>query len=920
MCVMKNLVVVAFFMLIAIFNCRADVLVSKLTCEMLDNPIAVDCENPRLSWKIESSVRNTMQEAYHIIASSSLEKLNNNDADIWDSGKTTSAKSVFVTYNGLKLKSRQKVFWKVKVWTNKGESEWSSPANWTMGLLYYKDWRGRWIGFDRAFPWDDDSFHSRLSARYFRKEFNAEKEIKSAKVYIIGLGLYELHINGQKVGEQVLAPSPTDYDKNIKYNTFDVTYQLKQGENAIGVIVGNGRYHTMRQYYKPYKIKNFGYPKTLIQLEINYADGSEKIIKTDNSWKGTADGPILSNNEYDGEEYDARKEMPGWDKAGFDESAWLKAEYVEQPRGKYESQLNANMKVMESIKPVVITKNDSGKYIIDMGQNIAGWIKMRVKGAKGDQVKMRFAEILDEDGNLFTANLRDAKAEAVYTLKGGDTETWEPHFVYYGFRYVEITGFPGTPEIDDFTGQVVSDDMKTTGSFETSNAIVNQVFKNAYWGIRCNYKGMPVDCPQRNERQPWLGDRAVGSYGESFVFDNRALYSKWVDDIGYSQRYDGCISDVAPNYWRYYSDNMTWPGTYLLVADMLYQQYGDMRPVEIHYAKMKKWLDYMKDRYMTDDYVVTKDSYGDWCVPPVTIEAGRGKNANKKHPSKLISTAYYYYFTNLMIKFAKLTGNTNDVAYYSDLGDKIKQSFNRNFYHSETNMYGENLTDNILPLYFGIVPESDKQKVIDAVVDIIKNKNNGHLSTGLVGVQWLMRTLSDNGNADLAYRLAANTTYPSWGYMVENGATTIWELWNGNTAAPNMNSYNHVMMLGDLIIWFYENMAGIKSDAEFPGFKRIIMKPDFADGVDYVNATYNSINGEITSNWKKSGRRFSWSISVPENTTAVVYLPVAYIDEVSENGDAISDVEGVISSIVENKQVKLEIGSGQYNFSCMPNK
>ncbi len=889
--------------------------VSNLRTEMLINPVGIDVVKPRLSWQLSSEERGIVQTSYRILVASSPDKLENNQGDIWDSGTVDSDQSHLVGYNGQGLRSRDKCYWKVKVWSGNTESAWSEPAFWSIGLLYYKDWSGRWIGFDRPFPWDEDSFHARLSARYFRKEFGSEKEIKQATLSIIGLGLYELYINGEKIGDQVLAPTPTDYTKNVKYNTFDVTNNLQTGKNALGVVLGNGRYYTMRQHYKPYKIKNFGFPKMLLQLEIEYADGSLQRIKTDNSWKGTADGPILSNNEYDGEEYDARKEMPGWNTVGFDDSNWLRAEYVQEPRGDFEAQMNENMKVMMDLEPVSITEIKPDTFIMDMGQNMVGWIKMRVQGKSGDQVKLRFAEILNDEGELAMANLRDAKVTDIYTLKGSSEEVWEPSFIYHGFRYVEITGFPGKPKIENFQGRVVYDSIETKGSFETSNKITNQIYKNAYWGILGNYKGMPVDCPQRNERQPWLGDRAIGSRGESFVFDNGKLYAKWLDDIKYSQKADGAICDVAPAYWRYYSDNMTWPGTYLIIAHMLYEQFGDKKPIEKHYPYMKKWLQYMRDRYMTDDYIVTKDSYGDWCVPPVSIEAGRGKSGDVKRPSSLISTAYYYYFMQMMQDFAKRTGNEVDIAEYAELGKKIKESFNAKFYNQENSFYGNNkLTDNLLPLYFGLIPEEHIDKVFVNIVHTIEVTNQGHLSTGLIGAQWLMRGLTNYGRSDLAYKIATNTTYPSWGYMVENGATTIWELWNGNTAAPNMNSYNHTMLLGDLITWYYENLAGIKSDPENPGFKTIVMKPELPDGLDYVNASYETPYGKITSEWKKDASTFNWTINIPANTQAHVYIPVNSKMNITESGKKIDHADGVKLIRKEGRRALFELGSGDYYF------
>ncbi|MDO9040664.1 MAG: family 78 glycoside hydrolase catalytic domain, partial [Bacteroidota bacterium] len=681
-------------------------------------PEGIDIHNPRLSWEISGNERGIEQTAYQILVASSPEKLTGNEGDLWDSGKISSDQSVHVKYNGKPLQSREKCFWKVRIWTKNGESNWSEPAFWSMGLLNYGDWNGRWIGFDRAFPWDREDKFSRLSARYFRKEFSAGKEIKSATAYIIGLGLYELYINGQKIGDQVLAPTPTDYSKNVKYNVFDVTKAVKKGENSIGAILGNGRFYTMRQDEKPYKIKTFGYPKMQFQLEIEYTDGSKNIVKTDDTWKGTPDGPIRTNNEYDGEEYDARKEMPGWNNVGFDETQWLQAEYVQEPTGEFEAQMNENMKIMGTIKPVSIRELRPGVFIMDMGQNMVGWVKMKVKGKIGDKVTLHFAEILDDAGGLAMANLRDAKVTDVYTLKGGEAETWEPTFVYHGFRYVEITGFPGQPAIADFEGRVVYDDLKTIGSFETSNALINQIYKNAFWSINGNYKGMPVDCPQRNERQPWLGDRSTGSYGESFVFDNALLYAKWMDDIRYSQRADGSIPDVAPAFWRYYSDNMTWAGTYLQLGEMLYRQFGDTRAIAEHYPSMKKWLKYMQDNYMDENYILTKDSYGDWCVPPATIEEGRGKSADVKRPSKLISTAYHYYYLQLMQNFAKLTGNEADLEGFASMATKVKDAFNKEFFHPESASYGTNtLTDNLLPVYFKMVPETHSYRVFKTITD-----------------------------------------------------------------------------------------------------------------------------------------------------------------------------------------------------------
>jgi len=892
-----------------------DILLTNLRCEMLVNTEGIDSRNPRLSWEISGNRRNIIQTAYKVIVASTAEKLAIDEGDLWNSGIVKSDQSVHVSYAGEFLKSRKKCYWKVKVWSNNGESKWSQPAYWSMGLLNYVDWKGRWIGADHAFPWDREEKHSRLSARYYRKEFESDGEIKRATLYIMGLGLYELYINGQRTGDQVLAPSPTDYTRSVRYNTFNVSEQLKTGKNAIGVILGNGRYYTMKQNFKPYKIKNFGYPKLLLNLYIEYKDGTSCSIQTDNTWKFTADGPIRSNNEYDGEIYDARKEMTGWNAPGFDDSLWLNAEYAQPPRGEYMAQMNENMKVMHKLSPVSIKQIKPGVYILDMGQNMTGWLKIRARGSRGNSITIRFAESLQENGELFTANLRDAQATDTYILKGDDMETWEPSFVYHGFRYAEISGYPGTPSVYDFTGQVVYDNMRSTGTFETSDSTLNQIYRNAWWSISGNYKGMPVDCPQRDERQPWLGDRSEGCYGESFMFDNASLYAKWLDDIHQAQKADGSIPDVAPAYFNYYSDNMTWPGTYIQGAQMLYYQYRDKKIVSKHYPAMKRWLQYMKNRYMTMDYIVTKDSYGDWCAPPVTIEAGHNKSSNVKKPSALISTAYYYYFTTVMMEFAELLGEKDDYNYFNDLGINIKNAFHKAYYNDQQASYHDSsLTFNLLPLYFGIVPEKHQEDLIKTVVDMIEIRNQGHLSTGLIGTQWLMRSLTEYGRPDLAFTIATQRTYPGWGYMVENGATTIWELWNGNTAAPNMNSQNHVMLLGDLIIWFYENLAGIKTDTKEPGFKKIKMKPELIEGLDYVKASYHSIHGLIKSAWIKENKRFTWNITIPGNTRAVIYIPALSNKDITEGGEKVTSANGIKFIRMEAGRAVFEIGSGDFLF------
>jgi alpha-L-rhamnosidase len=891
---------------------------TELRCEMLKNPEGIDTATPRFSWIIHSEERNLTQISYRIKVASSLEKLNNGEIDLWDSGEVKSNQSHLVTYAGFPLESRNNACWKVEITTNKGETVRSRPAFFSIGLLKTNDWIAQWIGLDRIFPWDTEIPHSRLSSRYFRKEFVSSEKLKSAKIYIAGLGLYELYINGEKIGNQVLSPTPTDYTKSVKYNTFDVTKYIHPGKNAIGTILGNGRFYNMRQNYKPHKIKTFGYPKMLLQLEMEYSDGSKQILISDATWKVTSDGPIRSNNDFDGEEYDATKELNAWNTAGYNAAKWLKAELVNPPTGRLSAQMNENMNVMMELNPLNINVLSEDTFIVDMGQNMTGWIELKAKGKRGNKITLRFAETLDADGRLKTANLRSAQATDVYIMKGEGLETFEPRFVTHGFRYVEITGYPGIPTPADCKGKVIYDNIETTGFFETSNPLLNQITKNAYWGICSNYKGIPLDCPQRDERQPWLGDHATGCLGESFFFDNEKLYIKWLDDIRDSQTDEGRLSDIAPPfYMTYYSDNMTWPGAYLFVAEMIYRQYGNPSPIVKHYPAMKKWLFYMKDKYMTTEYILAKDKYGDWCVPPESRELIHSNDPARKTDGHLIATAYFYKLLNLMCEFAAITGRKEDIKSYTGLMQQIKKEFNNKFYNPGTGQYSNHtVTANLLPLAFGLTDAENEDRVFQNMLDRIVRKDKLHISTGLIGSQWLMRELTKRGRADVAYTIASQKDYPSWGYMTEQGATTIWELWNGDTANPKMSSHNHVMLLGDLISWMYEDLAGIKTHKSHPGFQMLWMKPHPVEDLTFIKASCKTPYGWVKSEWQLHEKQFTWKVTIPANTRANILIPAESAEMISESGNPVNQVEGLKYVRIQEGRVNLEIGSGEYTFTC----
>jgi alpha-L-rhamnosidase len=892
-----------------------------LRCEKLVDPLGIDVLKPRLSWYSESNSIAQKQTAYRILVSSSLTILDLNEGDLWDSKKVISNESINIYYEGIALTSGMQCFWKVKVWDKNGsESEWSRPAKWSIGLLSMQDWKAEWIGLDKAVGKDNpDTLWTRLSARYLRKEFDAVNKVKRATVYISGLGLFELYINGEKIGNQVLAPALSEYPKKSFYMTFDVTKNIYDGKNAIGVILGNGRFFGPRQGDAT---QTYGFPKLIFHLDIEYTDGKVQTIVSDESWKLTADGPIIANNEYDGEEYDATKELSGWTKPGFNDLNWMYADSVNQPSKKLSAQMIEPIKVMDTVKPISVKEIQPGVFIFDMGQNMVGWLSLKVKGDRGTKVTMRFAETLKEDDNLYLDNLRTAKVTDVYTLKGVGLEQWEPRFTYHGFRYVEMKGYPGKPDLNTVEGKVVHDFMETTGSFTCSNETINKIYKNAYWGIRGNYRSIPTDCPQRDERQGWLGDRAVGSKGESFIFDNANLYSKWLDDIEDSQDEQGSIPAVAPTYWKVYNDDITWPGAYYIIADMLYEKFNDINPIRKHYDSMKKYLLHLKDKYMMNN-IMPRDEYGDWCMPPESPQLIHSSDPERKTSGEFLGTSFYYHLLMLMQKFAIKLSKQNDAAMFAQLSDQIKNGFLNEFYNPATKEFYKNTsTASIFGLAYNLVPENARRNLFTNLVAITMKDFNGHISTGLVGAEYLMRILTDNGRADLAYKLASNKTYPSWGYMAENGATTIWELWNGNTAAPEMNSGNHVMLLGDLITWLYEYLAGIKTDEANPAFKHIIMQPipipdlpDGQKGLTFVKASYKSMYGLIKSEWNLDGIVFKWKVEIPANTSASLYIPAQSEKDVTVDGKSVVEVRGVKFLKFENGKAVYLVGSGKYEFT-----
>lgn len=871
-----------------------------------EQPLAT--AQPRFSWNYGTDRRSdeenptteseVMQQNYRIIVATTAENAQKGIGDLWDSGVVPSSQMLYIPYAGKELKSRDKAYWKViTTVTAQGGKKAKLASNvksFEISLLNQDDWQAKWIGHE----FEDDVLvgKTRLAARYLRKEFALKSEVSEARLYVSGMGVYSAYLNGQEIApDELLKPTLSWYSKRVYFNTYDVTKMLQQGDNAVGIILEGGRYTSLRynaanpNWDGTDHVFGFGTPRLLLQLEVTYKDGQKETIVSDETWKITNRGPIRTANEWDGETYDENFDLGDWNQAEYDDSAWLQAELVDAPEGQLSPQPNPNIKVMGLIIPYNVFKKGD-KWIIDMGQNMVGVLYVDNKHFTGlecgDTVMFRYAETLNSDSTLFTKNLRSAECTDYYIAsKTPANDWWKPMFVYHGFRYVEITGLHGNLPTNlewGFIGLPMYDEMPMTGEFITSNKIINAVYKNATRGIRGNYRSMPTDCPQRDERMGWTGDRTTGNYGESYIFNNHQLYAKWLTDGDDSQWDNGSLANVIPPYWRGYTDNMTWPGAMVTVTDMLYTRFGDLEPIRQHYAAWKKWMLHMKNDYMRAG-LMPRDTYGDWCMPPESLELIHSNDATRITDATVISTPFYCYLCGKMAKFAEILGFDEDVAFFQKEITTSTIAFNDKYFNRVTGVYANNtVTANILPLWFGMVPKGLEDKVMESIVDKTENECGGHVSTGVVGIQQLMRCLTEYGHGDLALKIASNDSYPSWGYMYRNGATTIWELWNGNTADPAMNSGNHVMLLGDLILWEYEYLGGIR--ALEPGYSKIQLKPYPIEGLDVVNCAYNSVSGRIESNWKREGKRFEWDFTIPANTTAEVCLPTANGYEVKTYG------------------------------------
>jgi len=887
------------------------VYITNIKIDNVSKPLALKNQKPKLSWIVESNERRKKQASFRVLVSSSKEVLEKNEGDIWDSGKTNKEEN-YCYYNGKPLESFKKYFWKVKIWDEEDkDSIWSEISYFETGPLVKEDWKANWVSkkdlktFYSGGDYSTESF-KQYYASYFRKTFELKDNIKSTRAYISGLGFYELYLNGKKVGNNVLDPGQTEYSKEALFNVYDITHLIEK-HNCVGIILGNGRHIEHHGYSKP---------KFILQVLVEYENGKKEFIVSDESWVAS-EGPLQENGIYFGEKYDARLEFPGWDTYAFDDSNWRKVEIVKGPNLRYQNM--PPIRVTKILTPKKMYSIRPGVYVYDFGQNFTGWVKISISGPRGTQVKLRYSELINKDGSLKTATIRKAEATDTYILKGDGKETYEPRFTYHGFRYVEVTGLPFVPTIENIEGCFVHTDVAKTGEFYCSNELINKIHENILWGQLSNLHSIPTDCPQRDERFGWMGDAHLSAEEAMYNFDMNLFYENYLREIQLSQKEDGSIPDVVPAYIKIYPSDPAWGSAYITIAWYLYKYYKNERVLLEHWESMKKYIEFLKNN--SEDNLLKKlGKYGDWCPP--------GAISPKKTPLEVTSTWYYYNDVYLFSKICKVLGKEIEANYYLELSEKIKESFNDHFlkeYGYESKMFGpvDNLisqTSQILPLYYNMVPENKKEFVLDKLINNILEHHDSHLDTGIVGTRYLFDVLSENRHSDLAFKIATQESYPSWGYMIKEGATTIWERWE-KLEAGGMNSQNHIM-LGSVDTWFYKYLVGLS--LEQPGWQKVRIKPNLISDEKFASARVKTVRGEFQVSWEKERELFKLSVVIPFGCEADVYIPKLCPNYIlKENGDMLLKNTNLFEDLKEkkitlkeinNENIILYLGSGQYYF------
>ncbi len=864
---------------------------------------------------MQSERRGARQTGYQILAAPVQAGLDDGSDLLWDSGKVESDQSIHVPYAGPALVSGQRVYWKVQVWDEAGGKIESTQAWWEMGLLDQTDWKAQWIG---APFWGGPQTPS--PAPHLRKEFTLQKQFVTARLFATALGFYECHINGVRVGDDLLTPGWTDYFRRIQYQVYDVTNLLQLGANAFGAILGDGWGvgHIAwlgRQHYADR-------PQFLAQIVLTSSDGSKETIATDDRWKVTQ-GPILEADMLMGESYDARRELTGWSKPGYQDASWWPVNVFEDRGADRVGTNGPAVKRQEALKPLSIHKIPALKprWIFDMGQNMVGWVRLSLRGEKGTTITLRYAEALNPDGTLYTTNLRTARNTDHYTLKGNGEETWEPRFTFHGFRYVEIQGFPGVPTTETITGIVIHSEIPPTGTFECSNPLINQLQHNIVWGQKGNFVDIPTDCPQRDERFGWTGDAQVFVRTAAFNRQIAGFFTKWMRDMEDAQSPDGAYPPIVPNQaaWRIGNDGgPAWADAGVICPWVIYQCYGDIRLLEERYVSMQHFIEFLSQTSKNGircyaDYAGAHGS-GDW----LALDGHSSDEREGGTSKELIGTAFFAYSSQLLARIAQVLGKNADALRYEGLSNQARAAFTSRFVHSDGTIEGETQTGYVLALEFNLLPEELRPLAAAKLVQNIQARED-HLSTGFVGTPYINWVLSKTGYLNVAYTLLKQASWPSWMYSVTQGATTIWERWDGWThdkgfQDPKMNSFNHYAY-GAIGAWMYAVIGGIDLHPDQPGYKQMVLHPRPGGGLTYATAGLHSMYGQIRSAWTQKNDRFDWQVTIPANTTATAHIPAKDVSLVMEGGQPLENTNGVTFLRMDNGFAVLHLVSGMYSFS-----
>lgn len=884
----KSPILLLCLFLISFKNNTNECLPEQLACEYLVDPLGIDAVHPRLRWKLNDPRQGAVQTGYKICVGTDSSDVLNGKGDMWLEQKEKS-EDMLVSYNGKPLKPYTKYFWSVQVWDKDGNmSPISKVASFETGLMQMANWKGSWIG---------DSRNVELKpAPYFRKEFETTKKIKSAIAYIAAGGLFELFINGKRVGDHQLDPIYTRYDRRNLYVTHDVTSMI-QNNNAIGVLLGNGWYNhqsTAVWYFHetPWRAR----PRFCLDLRITYTDGSVETVSTDESWK-TSTGPVIFNSIYTAEHHDARLEQPGWNEAGFDDSSWKNSRIFTAPSQNVVAQTMHPIRHIDEITPESLRKLSDQRYIFDLGRNISGVSKISVQGESGISLRVTHSELLDKDGNIDQSNIdlhyrptddSDPFQTDIYTLKGEGLETFIPHFNYKGFQYIEVkSDKPIELNKSSLTGIVMHSDVPKAGSVNSSSVTLNKIWQATNNSYLANLFGYPTDCPQR-EKNGWTGDAHIAIETGLYNFDGITIYEKWLADHRDEQQPNGVLPSIIPsNGWGYaWGNGPDWTSTIAIIPWNIYLFYGDSKLLEDCYENIKRYVDHITEISPEN---ITNWGLGDW-VP-----------VKSKTPKEFTSSIYYYVDASILSKAAKMFGKESDHKKYSDLAQNIKAAINEKYFDNETGIYGSGFqTELSTALHWGIVPEQSRQLVADNLAKrvIVDDK---HIDVGLLGSKAILNALSENGYADLASEVAAQETFPSWGYWVANGATTLLENWNMK-AVKNDISHNHIMF-GEISAWYYKALGGIKPDPTNPGFKNVILEPHFVQNLDHFEAKHDGPYGEIVSSWKKDGENVRYEVTIPPNSSATVLF----------EGKNISGIREELVEKQGNGVLKIDLESGSYD-------